>query len=452
MTQASTVNKQYAQDFQRLRERLGDTEPSWLHDMRIRAFETFTALGFPTARRGNEPWKYTNVGPIAAATFTYDGAAEIPQVSARKVQAAVPVRKGWTNLVFVDGRYAPSLSTTPETGSGAYATTLLQALASYPEAVRRHLGAYVQSDKEAFAALNTAFMTDGAFVLIPKDTELAAPVHLAYVTTARRKGVATYPRSLVVMEANSKATVIESYVGLADDVYLTDAVTEVVVGEGAKLDHYKFLRESATSYHVSIGRLDLKRDAQVTSTFIGQGAAISRNDMHANQAEPGSSTHLWGLYVTRGTEHVDHFINIDHAAPHTTSRIYYKGILDGQSHAVYGGTVFVHRGAVKSDARQDDKNLLLSEGSEVDTKPALEIYADDIKAGHGAASGKIDENTLFYMRSRGLDLETASRLLIYGFASEVIESVKLEDFRQYLKGWFDGIVPTLSHVRFGEIT
>jgi Fe-S cluster assembly protein SufD len=256
----------------------------------------------------------------------------------------------------------------------------------------------------------------------------------------------------VVTEANSKATVIESYVSMADHAYLTDAVTEIVAGEGANVDHYKFLRESPDAYHVSIGRLELKRDSNVTSTVIGQGAAIARNDMHANQAEMGSTSRQWGLYVMRGSEHLDHYINVDHAAPHATSRIYYKGILDGEAHAIYGGTVFVHRGAQKIDARQDDKNLLLSEGAEVDTKPALEIYADDIKAGHGAASGKIDENTLFYMRSRGLDLETASQLLIYGFASEVIESVQLAGFRQYLTGWFDSIAGKLSHVRFGEGT
>ncbi len=231
--------------------------------------------------------------------------------------------------------------------------------------------------------------------------------------------------------ANSELTVIESYVSLTSARYFTDAVTEIVVGDGARVEHYKLLLESEEAFHVASSRVYQGHDSTFSSTLFARGAAIARNDIQVLLDAPGSSCFLNGLYVTTGSQHIDSYINIDHAKPHTTSRLYYRGILDGKSRAVFGGTVFVRPGADKADSHQEDKNLILSEDAEVASKPSLEIYADDVKCGHGATAGMIAEDAIFYMRSRGLDLETATAFLIRGFARGILDSIRVDRLRLF---------------------
>ena len=433
MTQTADKYERYLTDFRVLESERSANSSAWLNQMREHALSRFSEMGLPTARRGNEKWKYTNVGPIANASFAHVNETGLNGVSPGDVRRVAPWLDSWTNLVFLDGRFSEALSTPPDGPNGVRATSLAEALVSDGEAVQSHLGRYASVEDDGFTALNTAFIRDGAFVNIPPDESLESPIHLVFVSTDRGQPTVAHPRVLVVAGPNSKSTLIESYVGLGQTRYFTNAVSEVIVGDGAEVDHYRLLAESDEAFHVGTGRVTVGENGTFKSQAFAKSAALGRYDLYVGLDGVGSSCSLKGLYVTSGTQHIDNLINIDHTKPHTTSRLLYKGILDGKSRAVFGGTVWVREGAVKADSLQTDKNLVLSPDAEVDSKPALFIYADDVKCGHGATAGNIDQETVFYMRSRGLDLETASRLLIYGFADEIVRPVVVDGLRAYLE-------------------
>ncbi|MCH7836207.1 MAG: Fe-S cluster assembly protein SufD [Chloroflexi bacterium] len=429
MAQALATSDSYVTDFQALEGSLPDRGPEWLRDIRRQALTRFRELGFPTARRGNEKWKYTNVGPIADAAFSYpsDAGAELDLADIRRI---VPWDDGWASIVFVNGRYSPALSSAAAPDA-ARVTSLAEAVRADGDIIESHLARHATFEDDGFTALNTAFLRDGAFVHVPEGVSFQSPLHLIFVTTDDTQPTVSYPRTLIVAGANSELTVIESYVSLTSARYFTDAVTEIVVGEGARVEHYKLLLESEEAFHVASSRVYQGPDSTFFSTLFARGAAIARNDIQVLLDAPGSSCFLNGLYVTTGSQHIDSYINIDHAKPHTTSRLYYRGILDGESRAVFGGTVFVRPGADKADAHQEDKNLILSENAQVASKPSLEIYADDVKCGHGATAGMIAEDAVFYMRSRGLDMETATAFLIRGFARGILDSIRVDRLRSF---------------------
>ena len=432
MTQALTEYDRYAEQY----ASTAGLGPEWLRDLRRKGFDNFSRLGFPTARRGNEAWKYTNVAPVARAEFSVPVSSETP--STEMLRETLPWVEDWNTLVFLNGRFAPELSTIHDAGSVTVAS--LAALAESDGTVaRQYLGSLASVEDDGFTALNTAFVGDGAVVHVPNGDSVERPVHLAFVSTEEDSFVA-HPRVLVVAGSESEATVVESYVSLGDNTYFINAVTEIVVGEGARVEHYRLMDESDSSYHVGVARVHQKDGSSFSSRAFYKGVGLGRHDLYALIGD-GCETDLSGLYITSGTQHMDSFINIDHASPNSTSRLYYKGILSGRSRAVFGGTVFVREGADKTDSLQSDKNLLLSPNAEVDSKPALFIWADDVKCGHGATAGNVDESTVFYMRSRGVDLETASRLLIFGFASEIIDTVALPELHKYLERSFLEAIP-----------
>lgn len=428
MTRASVANPHYLECFQRL-ERSLVGEPSWLGELRRQAIASFERVGLPTARKGNEPWKYTNVAPIARTEFRRDGAATFDPA---KLQRAAPWDDSWATVVFVNGRGAALPG--PRTPADLRLTDLLSALGSDGSLSAQHLGRYASWEDDGFVALNTAFFGAGAFVQVAPGAQIATPVHLVFATVGDGGPLVSYPRALIVVGENSRLTLIETYVGLTrGSRHLTDAVTEVVLGEGAQVEHYRVLLEGDQAFHVGVTRVHQGRNSEFASMVFQRGAALARNDLRVALAAPGASCSLNGLYVTTRRQHIDNYINIDHAQPHTTSRLYYKGILDGASRAVFGGIVLVRPGAIRADAHQADKNLILSPQAEVDSKPSLEIYADDVKCGHGATAGAVAEDALFYLRSRGLDLHTASALLIRGFAGEVLETVGIVSLRRDLE-------------------
>ena len=440
MSTAPTINHpSYYADYQALREQLSPGSPPWLNDLRAAAWEKFDASGFPTARRGNEPWKYTNVRPIAQGRFSAgdigrDGPVDLLIGADGRPNVGDFLNNAWTKLIFLDGRPlmrgqsdTPMVSTVArslETGTDA-------------ESLRDHLGNHANMEEDAFVALNTAFLSDGAYVRLPDDFE--EEVFLNIVHLRQSSDTVVCPRTLVVAGRNTRLTVFESYVG-ADPAkatqYFTNAVTEIAVGEGAKVTHYRLLDESRNAYHVGATRVTQARDSAYESGSFAFGCALGRHDLSVLLDGTGAYCSLNGLYLTDNTEHMDNLVSIDHAHPHGASRLYYKGILDGRSRAVFGGTVLVRENAQKTDAQQTDKNLILSDRAEVDSKPSLLIYADDVKCGHGATAGHIDEDTLFYMRSRGLDPQTASQILIHAFASEIIDTVAHEPVREYLDHLF----------------
>ena len=447
MAQALAKAERYLADFKAFEDGIGADAPAWVQRTRREALARFEELGLPTARRGNEKWKYTSVVPIARATFEYPFGQDPDGIAIRNLRRTAPWSGDWCTLVFVDGRYSETLSTGATHSNGTRVANLAEAFATDGDLARDHLAQYAAVGEDGFTALNTAFVKDGAFIYVPDGERLETPLHLLFVSTNGDRPTVSHPRTLVVAGRDAKLTVIESYVSLSGS-HFTNAVTEIVVGDGAAVDHYRLLAEGAQAFHVGNTRVHQGRDSTFSSVAFARGSALARNDFLALLDAPGSYCTLNGLYMTSGTQHIDNYINIDHAKPHTTSRLYYKGILGGKSRAIFGGTVLVRKDAQKADAQQTDKNLLLSDEAEVDSKPSLLIYADDVKCGHGAAAGNIDADTLFYMRSRGLDLDTASRLLIHGFASEIIEAVQVQPLRAYLNKLF---LRALPNYRFGGV-
>lgn len=438
MTQTATRYDRYQADFVHFQKSLTNGA-AWLNEMRQAGVESFSKLGFPTATRGNEDWRFTNVGPIANRQFAYP--FEQAAVDAAQVKALSPWDDGWVNLVFVDGRFDQGLSTPAMNRKGPYIGNLAALSAAGQAAARQHLGRHVDAAKNGFAAVNTAFVRDGAFVALPDGAADLPPVHLVFVASRRPQPSVAYPRILVVAGRNSKATLLESYVTLADGAYFTDGVAEVILQEGAQMQHYRLMREAAEAFHIGTTHVRQEKDSTFTSISFARGAAIARNQLHVALDAPGASCFIKGLYLTDGTQHIDNNINIDHLKPHTTSDLYFKGILADRSRAVFSGRVIVHKNAQKAYALQSDKNLLLSDGARINTKPSLEIYADDVQCKHGATAGAVAEEAIFYMQARGLDVETATMYLVQGFAREVIDQIKLDGFRQYLERYFIESLP-----------
>jgi len=441
MTSAPAKFAHYFADFQALSQGPGAGAPSWLKELRDSGWSRFKETGFPTARRGNERWKYTNVGPIAKTDFGIG--SKIQSVSKSKELFPTYKTDGQQayDLVYLDGRYAPELSSPASSSSGITAVSLASITSDAASGLEGHVGHYAPPDDDGFAALNTAFLHDGAYVSISDGYPDKVMVRISYITVDGATPKVSHPRTMIVAGRNSDVTVVESYSGPKESVYFTNAVTEISVGEGAQVDHYRMLLEGEKAFHVGTSRVRQEKDSSFSSSSFALGTSLARNDMEVLFGGPGGFCSLNGLYLTADTQHIDNLVSIDHAVPHCTSRLIYKGILDGRSKAVFGGTVIVAEDAQQSDAEQTDKNLILSRQAEVDSKPSLLIYADDVKCSHGATAGHIDADTLFYLRSRGLDLDTASRMLIQAFASEIIDTIKPDNLREHIETVFSAAIP-----------
>ena len=422
--------------------RFANSDPDWLSKVKAEGAKNFERLGFPTARKGNERWKYTDVGPIARSDFEFGHGAEPEDVSPDTVKQSVPTGLNWQQLVLVDGIFSETLSSPVLTTPEIELSSLSKALSCNNKTAREYLAKSIRPDSDGFAALNTAFLNEGIFIHIAPNTTIEHPVHIIFISTGLQKTTISNPRVLLLAESGSRATVIETYVALSENKYFTNCVSEMVLHKNATIEHYRLQNESELAFHVTNAKVIQSSGSTYTSSSFSKGSALGRYDLSVFLNGSDSNCHLNGLYVTSNSQHQDNNINIEHAQPNTTSRLAYKGILDGRSKAVFGGTVLVQQNAQKTDAMQSDKNLVLSPNAEIDSKPALFIYADDVKCGHGATAGNIDEETIFYMRSRGLDIETASKMLIYGFAKEVIDTVHNNELKQYLESLFLNSLPS----------
>ena len=430
MTQTPTAaaTDRYVEQFNALREER-EKEPLWLRDLRREAFDYFQRMGWPIDEKRDEAWKYTDVKPIARASFRLPDAPGAA-LTDEDIVRLLPFDEGVSRVVFIDGHYAPEVS---RIGQPDHASVrrLKEAIQQDESFVHGHLARYSAPHHDASVALNTTFFRDGVFIYT--DRPLSAPVHVVYVTSEHADPVVTYPRTLVVAGTNAEVTLIESYVSLGTRNHFTDPVTEIALGEGSHVTHYRLLLENTDSYSIGHVRPCLGPDSTYKSVVYEAGSGLMRLDLEVLVEGPGAFADLRGLYLTRGKQQLDNLVSIDHAKPHGKSRLYYKGILDDESRAVFGGTVYVQPGADKTDAYQEDKNLLLSDRAEADSKPSLEIYADDVKCGHGATAGAVADEAIFYLRSRGIDEQTASRLLIKGFASEILDEVGIEALRVFLE-------------------
>ena len=402
--------------------------PGWLQDQRRAAMAELDRRGMPTPR--DEDWKYTSLAPLFATPLDLAANGAGGGLSEDAIAPFLIGSASWTRLVFVDGRYVAKLSNVPSS-SPARAGSLAEALITDEETVRAHLAGSAHEGWHPFAALNTAFWDDGAFVHVPAGVGMSEPVQLVFVATGVPGARADHPRALVVLDRLSHATVIEHYVGLGGATYLANAVTQFVLGPGAILDHVKVLDEGSRAFHM--GRLEarLDRDSRLTSCALTFGGRLARLEIDVRLGGEGGECRLDGLAVQAGRQHVDTHTVVDHARPRAVSRQLFKGVLDGKARGVFSGRVIVRPGANGTDAHQTNKNLLLSDGVEVDSKPQLEIFADDVKCSHGAADGQLADEALFYLKSRGLDEPAARTLLTRGFAREVLDRIRLEAVRDW---------------------
>ncbi|HOC57482.1 MAG TPA: Fe-S cluster assembly protein SufD [Verrucomicrobiota bacterium] len=419
---------QYLETFERFEAQA--RQPAWMAPLRKAGIARFAELGFPTLQQ--EDWRFTNVAPIASLPFKPVLHASRDGLGPDRIAQLTFGRLAAHRLVFIDGHYAAALSAPGPQPGGVVIRSLAAALADHAGLVRGHLAQHSRTDDDAFAALNSAFFQDGGFVYVPAGRQTESPVHLLFISTAKEPGATAQPRNLVIAEKGARATVLESYVSLAEGPHFTNPVTELALGEGAAIEHVKFQDESQNAFHIAALRAHLGRSSNLISHSIATGARLSRNTIHTALAGEGVECVLNGLYLTRGEQLADHHMVVEHAQPHCNSHEYFNGILDGRSKGVFHGRILVRPAAQKTDAKQTNKNLLLSDEATVDTKPQLEIYADDVKCTHGATVGQLNDESIFYLRARGIGAETARRMLIHAFAGEIIERVQLAPAREEL--------------------
>jgi Fe-S cluster assembly protein SufD len=429
-----TATSRYVDQYAAYAANGGGAAPAWLRDVRQNAIARFEALGFPTMR--DEDWHFTSAAPIAEVPFRAPH-TEQPAAAASRVDAGslAPFRfaPDWPTAVFVNGRYREDLSSVESAGAGVRVLELARAWREMPELLERHLTRIASFERRSFTALNTAFLHDGVVVHFAAGAAPARPVHLLFVSDSAAADGVSHLRNLIVAERGAQGAVIESYVGLAPARYLTNAVTEAHVADGATLRHVKVQRESDRAFHVHTVEAVQGRDSHFQSFSFASGAALSRTNIYTLLAGAGCGATLNGLYMVDGAQHVDHQTRIEHAEPNCFSRELYKGILGGASHGVFNGQVYVRPEAQKTDGKQTNANLLLSERARVDTKPQLEIFADDVKCTHGATVGRLDEMALFYLESRGIGAAYAKRLLTHAFAADVLETIDIAPVREALE-------------------
>jgi len=401
--------------------------------VRRAAMDRFVKMGFPTMRQ--EDWRFTNTAPITTTPFqlaTRNGATIDADVLAEHI-----LDRTWPRLVFVNGYFSVGLSSVIDLPGSIQVASIADVVDGDGPTIEDHLARYADYETHPFTAMNTAFSRDGAIIRVPAGTTLDRPVHVLYVSVPGAGPQVSHPRGLIIAEPGSTVTVIESYLsiesGSGASVYFTNGVTEIVAGDNATVDHYKIVREQQNAYHVGTTHIQQGRDTTVTSQVVTLGGALVRNDVTAVLDGEGAHCTLNGLYVMREHSHVDSHLTVEHAKPHGDSRQFYKGILDGHARGVFTGRINVHKDAQKTDAKQTNMNLLLSENAQVDTRPQLEIFADDVKCTHGATIGQIDEHAIFYFQSRGIDEATARGVLVFGFANESLERVRPEPLRSRLR-------------------
>lgn len=428
--QGTVDQRWYQTSFETFEKSLNGEAASSIHSIRQSAFRRFAELGFPTTR--NEDWKYTDLSPLTSIRFKpvlgYDS-----RLLADDIRPFLFAHSDWNRLVFVNGHFSKDLSVLRGLPSGVEVRSMAETLKDRSASLESHLTKYAGYDTNAFTELSTAFLRDGAFVWIPKKEVLEHPIHLLFISTKTDQEFVSHPRNLVIAEESSQAALLETHVTVGQHVYFTNAVTEVVLGENAVVEYDKFQNESEMAFHVGSTYVRQHRNSNFASNVVLMGGRLVRNNVFVVLDGEGAEATLNGLYLGTGSQHIDNHTTIDHAKPHCNSYEWYKGILDGKSKGVFNGKIIVRKDAQKTDAKQTNKNLVLSDQASIDTKPQLEIYANDVKCTHGATIGQLDEEAMFYLRSRGVEASDARNILIHAFASDLIERIKSRGVREHLE-------------------
>jgi Fe-S cluster assembly protein SufD len=417
----------YLESFTEFQKRAAGHNLQWLRELREAAFARFCEVGFPTTH--DEDWRFTNVSAIAKTPFELGRDTEV----APKDLDSFRLRGAACQLVLVDGTFAPGLSLTAKLPAGVRVSGLAQQISDDSDVLQPHLGHYLNIQRDAFSALNTAFAEDGAYVHVRKGVVLDAPIALLFVSSSSDKPLMTHPRNLIVAEPESQVTIVEDYVSLGSNAAFCNTATELVAGDNAVVSHYMMEREHRQAFNVSTLRIQAGRSANISSHSILLGGGLVRNNVHPVLAGEGAECLINGLFIGNGQQHLDNYMLVEHASPHCGSRQFYNGILDDHAHGVFHGRIIVHKDAQKTDAKQTNRNLLLSDDARIDTKPQLEIYADDVKCTHGATIGQIEENALFYLRSRGIDEVSGRKLLLLAFASECLDRMRPNAARDHVE-------------------
>ena len=432
----------YLDDYTEFVRETAAITPRWLRELRENAFARFCAIGFPTTR--DEDWRFTNVTAMARTPFLLAPASAIPLAASELISWRM---EGATaRMVLVDGRFAPELSDSALLPEGVTVRGLREAIAQRPEAVAEHLGRHLDIERDAFCALNTAFADDGAYVHVKRSVVVEHPIHLLFVSTSGNEPTMTHPRNLIVVEDEGQASIVEEYVSSGVEApAFSNAATELVAGGNSTVTHTMIEREHLQTYNFSTLRIEQARNANVVSHSLLLGGGLVRNNVHPVLAGDGGECLINGLFIGSGRQHLDNYMLVEHRSPHCASRQFYNGILDDRSHGVFHGRIIVHKDAQKTDAKQTNRNLLLNDNAQINTKPQLEIYADDVKCTHGATIGQIEENALFYLRSRGIDEVDARRLLLQAFAGECLDRMRPGVARDYAEAVVQQRLLSIAH-------
>ncbi|MGH8397866.1 MAG: Fe-S cluster assembly protein SufD [Gammaproteobacteria bacterium] len=418
--------------------------PSWLNEMRRHAFAQFAERGFPHER--HEDWKYTNTRALQKLRFSL-AATRSSNIGAEQIVPALLQNPDAQHLVFMDGVPTPKLGTVQAPADGLRITSIDAALREQNTYVQNLLLSETLWNNDPFTALNTAFLGHGIIIEVAADAHITLPMQLLFVSAPHTEACASHPRVIVTLGANAHLTIIESYFGLEGAANFTNSCTQIALGAGARLDYLGMQREAQSDFHVSRIYVSQQENSRCATHIYNLGGQWVRNDLRVRLEAPGASVHMDGLYLVDHRRHVDNHTRIDHLVPHTTSDELYRGIIRDRGRAVFNGKVVVTEDAVKTDATQTNNNLLLTRQGEIDTKPELEIYADDVKCDHGATIGQLDEQALFYLRSRGVDLETAREMLTGAFARVVADRITAPDLRRFV---LDQLATSLPQVSTGE--
>ena len=422
--------KIYLSHFDEFENSLNGNKSKTVHELRKLAITKFSELQFPTTR--DEEWKYTNISPLLKHSFV--PALKVEEDYNIQVNHFLFDKMEHSLLVFVNGLFSKRLSKIKKLPKGVIAGSLAEEIRVNNPIVKTHLGKYADFSGHIFTSLSTAFVNDGAFIYIPEGKIIDDPIHVLFITVSDENKLLVQPRNLFFADRNSQSTIIEHFVSLNnEEVYLTNTVTEIITQENAFVDHVKLQEESLKAFHV--GRMDVnqERNSNFVSHLISFGAELSRNDFNSRFNDEGGESMLNGLYLIGGSQLFDAHTLIDHAKPHCNSHEHYKGILMDNSRGVFNGKVIVRKDAQKTNAFQENNNLILSDSALVNTKPQLEIFADDVKCSHGATIGQIDEDAMFYLKSRGIGDDRAKAILIHAFASDVVRYIKINAVRDYIE-------------------
>jgi Fe-S cluster assembly protein SufD len=423
---ATQAPEKYLEIFDEVKTRTAN-QFGWLQKQRQEAFARFAETGFPTTH--DEDWRFTSVAAVANTQFELGTPAKLDEEQLE----AFGTSDFACRLVFVNGHFEPALSRLPDLSKGLWVRNLARDVDSAEGAVEDFFGKDLDFQRDAFAALNTALFEDGVSIEVQPGIVAENPIYALFVTVPGSTPTMNHPRNLIVAHENSQVTVVEDYVSLGEGITFSNAATELVAGDNANVSHYMIVREGEQAYNFSTLRIQQGRSANVATHSLLLSGALVRNNVHPVLAGEGSECLINGLFMANGRQHMDNYMLVEHASPHCDSRQFYNGILNGQSHGVFHGRIIVHKDAQKTDAKQTNRNLLLSDDAQIDTKPQLEIYADDVKCTHGATIGQVDENALFYLRSRGLAEAAARHVLLLAFANECLDRMNSQQVRDHLE-------------------